>query len=109
MRDLTRAREDALRDLKAAKLHRTVSWLRQAIRSTGQAAWGPAHLRWLSDVVCATLAQQIVLQEAVRAVTEHTARLQRLEQALQEQVKSCACSWWSRRCKLYGASSAPSR
>jgi transposase len=39
-------------------------------------------------VVCATPAQQIVFQEYVRAVNEHTDRLQRLEQALEEQVKT---------------------
>jgi hypothetical protein len=37
-------------------------------------------------VVCATPAQPIVCQEDVRAVNEHTDRLQRLEQARQEQV-----------------------
>jgi transposase len=37
-------------------------------------------------VVCPTPAQQIVFQEYVRAVTEHTERLQRLEQELQERV-----------------------
>jgi transposase len=39
-------------------------------------------------VVCATPAQQIVFQAYVRAVNEHTDRLQRLEQELQEQVKT---------------------
>jgi transposase len=39
-------------------------------------------------VVGATPAQQIVFQEYVRAVNEHTERLQRLEQDLQEQVKT---------------------
>jgi transposase len=39
-------------------------------------------------VVCATPAQQIVFQEYVRAVNEHTERLQRLEQALHDQVKT---------------------
>ena len=38
--------------------------------------------------VCPTPAQQIVFQEYVRAVNEHTERLQRLEQELQEQVKA---------------------
>jgi transposase len=37
-------------------------------------------------VVCATPAQQVVFQEYVRAVNEHTERLQRLEQELHEQV-----------------------
>jgi transposase len=88
IRDLTRAREDALRDLKAAKFRLKAFLLRQDIRYTGRATWGPAHLRWLAEVVCATPAQQIVFQEYVRAVNEHTERLQRLEQELQEQVAS---------------------
>jgi transposase len=86
IRDLTRAREDALRDLKAAKFRLKAFLLRQDIRYTGRATWGPAHLRWLSEVVCPTPAQQIVFQEYVRAVNEHTERLQRLEQELPEQV-----------------------
>jgi transposase len=88
IRDLCRAREDAIADLKAAKFRLKAFLLRHDIRYTGQATWGPAHLRWLSEVVCPTPAQQIVFQEYVRAVTEHTERLQRLEQELQEQVKS---------------------
>src|SRR5215470_958453 len=88
MRDLCRAREDVLRDLKAAKLRLKAFLLRHDIRYTGQATWNPAHLRWLSEGVCPTPAQQIVFQEYVRAVHEQTERLRRLEQALQEQVKS---------------------
>jgi transposase len=88
IRDLSRAREDAMCDLKAAKFRLKAFLLRHDIRYTGQATWGPAHLRWLSEVVCPTPAQQIVFQEYIRAVNEHTERLQRLEQELQEQVKS---------------------
>src|SRR5262245_32370517 len=86
IRALSRAREDTIRDLKAAKFRLKAFLLRQDIRYTGQATWGPAHLRWLSEVVCATPAQQIVFQEYGRAVNEHTERLQRLEQKLHEQV-----------------------
>jgi transposase len=88
IRDLTRAREDALRDIKAAKLRLKAFLLRHDIRYTGRATWGPAHLRWLSEIVCPIPAQQIVFQEYVRAINEHTERLQRLEQELQEQVTS---------------------
>jgi transposase len=88
IRDLRRAREEAIGDLKAAKFRLKAFLLRQDIRSTGRATWGPAHLRWLSEVVCATAAQHIVFQEYVRAVNEHTDRLQRLEQELEEQVKT---------------------
>jgi transposase len=88
MRDLARAREDTIGDLKAAKFRLKAFLLRHDIRYTGRATWNPAHLRWLSEVVCPTPAQQIVFQEYVRAVNDHTERLQRLEQELQEQVKS---------------------
>src|SRR5882724_1453528 len=88
IRDRSRAREDASADLKAAKFRLNALWLRHDLRSTGRATWGPAHLRWLADVGCATPAPPIVFQAYVRAVQEHTARLQRLVQARQEQVTS---------------------
>jgi transposase len=88
IRDLTRAREDARSDLKDAKFRLKAFLLRQDIRYVGQANWGPAHLRWLSEVVCPTPAQPIVFQEYVRAVHEHTERLQRLEQERQAHVKA---------------------
>jgi len=88
IRDLSRAREDTLRDLKAAKLRLKAFVRRHDIRSTGRANWSPAHLRWLSEVVCPTPAQHIVFQEYVQTVTEQTERLQRLEHELHEQVKT---------------------
>ena len=88
IRDLSRAREDAISDLKDAKFRLKAFLLRHDIRYTGRANWGPAHLRWLAEVVCPTPAQQIVFQEYVRAINEHTERLQRLDQELQEHVKT---------------------
>jgi hypothetical protein len=84
MRDLTRAREETIGDLKAAKFRLKAFLLRHDLRYTGRATWGPAHLRWLSEVVCATPAQQIVFQEYIRAVNEHTERLQRRAHELHE-------------------------
>ena len=88
IRDLSRAREETLRDLKAAKLRLKAFLLRHDIRSTGRANWSPAHLRWLSEVVCPTPAQQMVFQEYVQTVTEQTERLGRLELARHEQVQT---------------------
>jgi transposase len=88
IRDLVRAREDTLKDGKAAKVRLKAFLLRQDIRYEGRATWGPAHLRWLAEVVCPTPAQQIVFQEYVRAVSEHTERLQRLEAELPTLVKT---------------------
>jgi transposase len=88
IRDLSRAREDAIGDLKTAKFRLKAFLLRHDIRYTGRATWGPAHLRWLSEVICPTPAQQIVFQEYVRTVNEHTDRLQRLEQELRAHVNT---------------------
>src|SRR5262244_2139542 len=63
LRDLARAREDTLGELKSAKFRLKAFWLRHDIRYTGRATWGPAHLRWLSEVVCPIPAQHIVFQE----------------------------------------------
>jgi transposase len=88
IRDVVRAREDALKDLKVAKVRLKAFLLRQDIRYEGRANWGAAPLRWLATVVCPTPAQQIVFQEYVRAVSEQTERLQRLEAELPALVQS---------------------
>jgi len=88
IRDLARGREDALKDLKAAKCRLKAFLLRQDIGYTGRANWGPAHLRWLAEVVCPTPAQQIVFQEYVRAIDDHHDRLARLEVELQDHAKA---------------------
>jgi transposase len=88
IRDVSRGREDAMRDLKATKHRLKAFLLRQDIRYEGRANWNAAHLRWLSAVVCPSPVQQIVFQEYVRAVTEQQERLQRLERELHEAVKT---------------------
>jgi transposase len=88
IRDVVRAREDVLKDLKAAKVRLKAFLLRQDIRYEGRANWTAAHLRWLANVVCPTPAQQIVFQEYVRAVSEQTERLQRLEAERQPLVQT---------------------
>ena len=50
-RDLRRACEDAIAALKTATCRLNACLLRHDLRSTGRATWGPAHLRWLSEVV----------------------------------------------------------
>ena len=86
IRDLSRAREDAMKDLKSAKLRLKSFLLRQDIRYEGRANWGPAYLRWLGNVACQTPAQQIVFQEYVRATNERHERVLRLEFELRGQV-----------------------
>ena len=62
IRALPRARDEVISDLKDAKFRLNAFVLRQDIRYAGRAHWGPAHLRWLAEVVGPTPAQQIVLQ-----------------------------------------------
>ena len=88
IRDLTRAREDALKDLKAAKLRLKSFLLRLGITYVGKANWNEAHLRYLAKVVCPTPVQQIVFQEYLRTVSEQVERLGRFDIELSEQVPS---------------------
>jgi len=88
IRDLTRARDDAMRNLKAAKLRLKSFLLRLGLNYTGKASWNDAHLRYLAKLVCPTPAQQIVFQEYLRAVSEQVDRLQRLDSELRDHVSS---------------------
>jgi transposase len=88
IRDLCRAREDAVSDLKTAK-HRIKSFLlRHDIRFNGKTDWKTPHLRWLGEVKCDTSAQQVVFQEYVRAMVQGFERVGRLEIELTQHVKS---------------------
>ena len=84
MRDLSRAREDAVIDLKSARLRLKSFLLRLGIQYVGRANWNDAHRRFLSRMVCPTPAQQVVFQEYLRAVDDHAARLKRIEEHLAE-------------------------
>jgi transposase len=88
IRDLGRAREDAMADLKAAKFRLQSFLLRLGLHYTGKANWNAAYLRYLAKVVCPTPAQQIVFQESVRAVDQQVERVQRLDAELAEHVPS---------------------
>ncbi len=86
IRDLARAREEAMRELKAAQVRLSAVLRRHARRAPGRAPGGPAHLRWRAEGVGATPAQPRVFQASVRAGHAHPARLPRLEQARQAHV-----------------------
>jgi transposase len=86
IRDLCRARDAARLTLKNAKRRLKAFLLRLGRHYVGRADWNDAHRRYLAKVVCPTPAQQIVLQESVRAVDEQVDRLQRLEAELLERA-----------------------
>jgi transposase len=84
VRDLVRAREDAVRECRNARHRLKALLLRNGIGYTGKSAWTAAHLRWLATLKMQHAAQQIGLQEYLHAITEATARIARLEQAMRD-------------------------
>jgi transposase len=82
IRDLSRAREAAMSNLKDAKLRLKSFLLHHGLNYTGRATWNEAHLRYLAKVVCPTPVQQIVFQESLLTVTESVERVHRLETEL---------------------------
>lgn len=88
IRDLSRAREDGVMDLKAARLRLKSFLLRLGISYEGRADWNDAHQRFLARVVCPTPVQQIVFQEYLHAISEIADRLQRITAELKEHASS---------------------
>ena len=86
LRDLSRAREDAVREQRNARHRLKALLLRHGITYAGKCAWTAAHLRWLGTLKLPHAAQQIAFQEYLHAVSEATARIARLEQALRDAI-----------------------
>jgi transposase len=86
IRDLTRARADAVHDLTRAKQRLKSFLLRQGYRYSGKANWSEAHQRYLRELVLPLPALKAVLEESLLAVDQATQRVARLEALLAVQV-----------------------
>ena len=84
IRDVVRAREDAVREQRNARHRLKALLLRNGITYAGRSSWTAAHLRWLSRLKLPEPPQQLAFQEYLHAISESTARILRLEQALRE-------------------------
>jgi transposase len=84
VRDLVRAREDAVREQRNGRHRLKALLLRNGTPYSGKSSWTAAHLRWLAAIKLAHAAQQIAFQEYLHMITEATARIARLEQALRD-------------------------
>ncbi|HXH97449.1 MAG TPA: IS110 family transposase [Gaiellaceae bacterium] len=89
MRDLTRAREDAKQAQTKARQRLQSFLLRRGRRYPGRSNWTKSHVKWLSEQRFAHHAQQLCMEEYVKAVEEAGARVERLESAIHELV----CGW----------------
>jgi transposase len=84
MRDLIRAREDAVSVERRAKQRTAALLLRHGRRYPGKTTWGRGHWSWLLQQVMEHPAQQIVLQEYLDAVRQASARVQLLTDQIRE-------------------------
>jgi transposase len=86
MRDLMRAREDAVRAQLRARQQLKALLLRNEIRYAGKTAWTPAHIRWIARLKLPQPQQQIAFQEYLEAVSEAHARLLRFQHSIEAAV-----------------------
>ena len=84
IRDLSRAREDAVRARLKARQQLQAMLLRLGHHYTGKSSWTAAHERHLTRVRFEHLAQQIAFDEYRSAVKDAHERIERLTQALRE-------------------------
>lgn len=84
LRDLVRARETAVDDLRRKRQSVTALMLRQGRIYPGKTTWGARHARWLQQQRFDHPAHQIVLQEMVLGVRHAKERLDRIEAAIAE-------------------------
>jgi len=89
IRDLSRAREDAVIAHKRARQQLAALLLRHDVRYPGKTPWSQAHQRWLAVVKMPQPSQQIVFQEYLHAVDETHQRVERMT----EQLRQATTTW----------------
>jgi transposase len=88
IRDLSRAREDAVRARLKARQQLKAMLLRLGHRYSGKTSWTTAHQRYLGQVTFEYAAQDIAYAEYRSAVGDADERVARLSNALREQAAS---------------------
>jgi len=86
MRDLSRAREDAVIATRKAKQRLKAFLLRNGLTYSGRSKWSKAYFNWLSDIGMPHPAQQVALQEYINAVHENLSRVDRLTEQIRQMV-----------------------
>jgi len=86
IRDLTRARADAVHDLTRAKQRLKSFLLRLGYRYPGSANWSESHMRTLRKLTLPLPALRSVLEEQLLAIEQTMQRVARLDELLAVQV-----------------------
>lgn len=89
MRDLCRARTDAVQDLRRSRAQLKAFLLRNGYRYTGKSSWTEGHQRYLRELVLPHPAQRVVLEDALNAISSAAERISRLE----EQMEALLIQW----------------
>jgi len=82
IRDVCRARTDAVDDLKRAKQRLKSFLLRNGYNYKGKADWGPSHMGYLRDLTMPNEALKIVVEEYILAIDSAQTRVDRLKNHL---------------------------
>jgi transposase len=83
IRDLCRARTDAVDDLRRCRQRLKSFLLRHGYRYQGKANWSQAHLRYLRELVLPHPAMKAILEEYLQGIDAAHQRVQRIEQSME--------------------------
>ena len=86
MRELTRAREVAVEDLRRKRQQVSAFLLRQGLHYPGERAWTKAHRAWLVSQKLEYAEHRITFEEMLLAMRQAQERIERLEQAIRVAV-----------------------
>jgi transposase len=89
VRELVRARDAAMEDLRQKRQHLQSFLLRHGRIFSGRKPWTRAHARWLAELAFEHPAQYLVLREYRQAIADAETRLERLT----TQVAEIAAAW----------------
>ncbi len=82
LRDLCRARTDAVDDLRRCRLRLKAFLLRHGYRYQGKANWSQPHMRYLRELVLPHPAMKAILEEYLQGIDAAHQRVQRIEASL---------------------------
>jgi transposase len=86
MRDLTRARETAVEDLRRKRQQVSAFLLRQGLHYPSERTWTKTHRNWLASQKLEHAEQRLAFEEMLLAMRQAQERIERLEQAIRAAV-----------------------
>src|SRR5215468_10136422 len=82
IRDLCRARTDAIDDQRRCRFRLKAFLLRHGYRYQGKANWGQPHMRYLRELVLPHPAMKAILEEYLQGIDAAHARVERIEASM---------------------------